>query len=104
MWRSRPVTAFTTNAGNHFVKTNFSAPDTACRMASETVRGLSLSQAAAQRFLQRFGHTTWCANGKVESTDLSVVTHQTFIIGAVILKQVCLPRFTLSKGILNRQA
>jgi hypothetical protein len=92
------------NAGNHLLKIEFSAPDTARRMTAKTIACLSLAQATAQRFLQRLRHTPWCTNGEIESTDLSVVTHQTLIIGAVILKQVCLPGFTLSKGIQNRQA
>src|SRR5215471_2071971 len=104
MCRSRTVAAFTMDAGSHLLKTDFSGPDTARRMTSETIPGLSLSQAAAQSFLQRFRNAPWCANGKVESADLSVVTHQAFIIGAVIMKQVRLPGLTLPKGIKNRQA
>src|SRR5262249_28372353 len=50
----RAVTGFTMNAGNHLLKTDFSAPDAARRMTSETIASLRLSQAAAQRFLQRF--------------------------------------------------
>src|SRR3954463_1418571 len=98
---SRPVTPFTMNAGGHLFEIYFPAPDAAGRMTSETIPGLTHAQTATQRLQQRFRHPPRRANRKVEPANFPVVTHQTFIIATLILKQVCLTGFTLAKGILD---
>src|ERR1700754_998875 len=72
-------------------------------MTTETIARFIFRQAAAQRLLQRFRNRARRANRKIQSFNLTVKTHEAFIISAFVLKHVSLAGLALSESVEDRQ-